>query len=115
MYHQVRVPEEDTDLLWWPEGDLTDEMYKMVVHLFGATSPSCCSFALWRTAGGNRNGFSSEAMETVLRNFSVDDCLKARSNESEVISLGKDPVELCASGGFHLTKWMSRKLSKLRT
>ena len=55
MYHQVRVPKEDTDLLrflWWPEGDLSQEIveYKMVVHLFGATSSaSCANFALKKT------------------------------------------------------------------
>jgi len=55
MSHQVRVPEEDTDLLrflWWPEGDLSQEMveYEMVVHLFGATSSaSCANFALKKT------------------------------------------------------------------
>lgn len=52
MYHQVRVPPEDSDLLrflWWPEGNLKKPLqeYKMVVHLFGATSfPSCANFAL---------------------------------------------------------------------
>lgn len=43
VYHQVRVPEDDTDLLcffWWPEGDLTQEMTecKVVVHLSGTSS-----------------------------------------------------------------------------
>ena len=121
MYHQVRVPEEDTDLLrflWWPEGDLTQEVeeYKMVVHLFGATSsPSCAIFALRRTAEENRTGSSPQAVETVLRNFYVDDCLKAVSTDSEAIALGKDLVALCASGGFHLTKWASNSRAFLMT
>lgn len=43
MYHQVKVTEEDTDLmhfLWWPESASEQDMveYKMTVHLFGATS-----------------------------------------------------------------------------
>lgn len=56
MYHQVRVPPEDQDLLrflWWPNGNLDEPLkeYKMVVHLFGATSsPSCANFALRKTA-----------------------------------------------------------------
>lgn len=56
MYHQVRVPPEDIDLLrflWWPAGSLNEPLpeYKMVVHLFGTTSfPSCPNFALKKTA-----------------------------------------------------------------
>lgn len=43
MFHQVKVPENDRDLLrflWWPNGDLYKEVeeYQMAVHLFGATS-----------------------------------------------------------------------------
>lgn len=43
MFHQVRVPEGQRDFLhflWWPDGDLTQnlEEYQMNVHLFGAVS-----------------------------------------------------------------------------
>ena len=43
MLHQVRVPEEDRDLLrflWWPKGDFTKKLkeHRMTVHLFGAVS-----------------------------------------------------------------------------
>lgn len=47
MFHQVKVSEDDIDLLrflWWPDGNLSSELeeYKMVVHIFGAaSSPSC--------------------------------------------------------------------------
>ena len=48
MFHQVRVDPEDCDalrFLWWPSGDLSQspEEYKMVVHVFGATSSSSCT------------------------------------------------------------------------
>lgn len=52
MYHQVRVPETDQDLLrflWWTDGNIERpiEEYRMGVHIFGATSsPACASFAL---------------------------------------------------------------------
>jgi hypothetical protein len=60
MFHQVRVPEADQDLLrflWWPDGNLKAEPqeYRMTVHLFGATSsPSCCNYALRRIAQDNQ-------------------------------------------------------------
>ncbi len=59
MYHQVKVPEDDTNLmrfLWWPEGNVEQNMeeYKMTVHLVGATSsPTCANYALRRTAQDN--------------------------------------------------------------
>ncbi|KAL7831201.1 hypothetical protein SRHO_G00307040 [Serrasalmus rhombeus] len=93
MYHQVRVPEDDTDLLrflWWPEGDFSQALteYKMVVHLFGATSSPSCG----KTAEDNHCKSSAEAVDTVLNNVYVDDCLH---------------------GGFHLTKWTSNSRALL--
>ena len=78
MYHQVRVPDEDSDLLrflWWPQGDLSQppREYKMVVHLFGAkSSPSCANYALRQTAEGGKDRSSPEAVTTVLEHFYVD-------------------------------------------
>lgn len=56
MFHQVRVPPDDVDLLrflWWPQGDMSQAPceYRMKVHLFEATSsPSCANFALRKCA-----------------------------------------------------------------
>lgn len=113
MYHQVLVPDEDSDLLrflWWPEGDLNQPLreYKMVVHLFGAkSSPSCANYALRRTAEDGKETSSPEAVTTVLEHFYVDDCLVSTSDEKKATSLTKDLIALCASGGFHLAKWSS--------
>ncbi|XP_052431710.1 uncharacterized protein LOC127972320 [Carassius gibelio] len=113
MFYQVRVPEEDADLLrflWWPEGNLNApiEEFRMMVHLFGATSsPSCASYALKRTAEDRKEVASPKAVETVIHNFYVDDCLKSVSTEQEAIDLASDVRKLCAEGGFCLTKWVS--------
>ena len=64
MFHQVRVPKEDRDLLrflWWPKGDFTKKLeeYRMTVHLFGAvSSPSCANFAMRRNAEDHKHEFS---------------------------------------------------------
>lgn len=74
MYHQVRVPPEDSNLLqflWWPDGNLmvTLQEYKMVVHMFGVTSStSCASFALKKAAEDAKDKVPA-AVNTVLRNF----------------------------------------------
>nr|XP_021335998.1 uncharacterized protein LOC110440142 [Danio rerio] len=113
MFYQVKVPEEDTDLLrflWWPDGNLNApiEEYRMTVHLFGATSsPSCASYALRKTAEDRKHVASQKAVDTVLNNFYVDDCLKSVSNEQEAINLVKEIQDLCLEGGFRLTKWVS--------
>lgn len=92
MFHQVRVPEEDHDFLrflWWPGGDIAQEPvpYRMMVHLFGAvSSPSCASYALKRTALGNKSDFPAMVVETVQHNFYVDDCLKAQLQKLKQLS-----------------------------
>ncbi|KAL7852949.1 hypothetical protein SRHO_G00187340 [Serrasalmus rhombeus] len=113
MYHQVRVTDEDSNLLrflWWPEGDLNQPLreYKMVVHLFGAKSSlSCANYALRRTAEDGKDRSSPEAVTTVLEHFYVDDCLVSASDKTKATSLTKDLIALCASRGFHLAKWSS--------
>lgn len=113
MFYQVRVPESDCDLLrflWWPEGDLKQEIqeYQMTVHLFGATSsPSCANFALRKTAEDNVMDYDPEVINTVKRNFYVDDCLKSVPTSNEGIRHAKDLRNLLAKGGFNLTKWVS--------
>lgn len=95
MFYQVKVPDEDADLLrflWWPDGDLSQPMeeYRMMVHLFGATSsPSCASYALRRTAEDGGSKTTSEVVETVLRNFYVDD---------HAVALARDLRHLCSGG-----------------
>ncbi|XP_074632711.1 uncharacterized protein LOC141891621 [Acropora palmata] len=64
---------------WWPGNDLDrqPEEYQMGVHLFGAvSSPSCVNFALRKAADYNLQQFDSEAINTLKRNFYVDDSLK---------------------------------------
>jgi hypothetical protein len=83
MFHQVKVDPKDNDafrFLWWPDGDLSKEPkdYQMLVYLFGATSsPSCASYALKKTATDNQGEFDIQMIDTLNRNFYVDDCLKS--------------------------------------
>ena len=110
MFHQVRVAPEDCHalrFLWWPNGHLTEEPvdHQILVHLFGATSsPSCASFSLKRTALDSQGEFNSETIETVSRNFYVDDCLKSVATTEEAVRLSSQLRELLSRGGFRLTK-----------
>lgn len=119
MFYQVKVPEEDADLLrflWWLEGDLNSDVeeFRMKVHLFGATSsPSCASYALRKTAEDAKDIMNAEEVDTVLRHFYVDDCLKAVETSEQEVNLVQEPTALCARGGFRLTKWMSNSKTVL--
>jgi len=113
MFHQVRVPVKDRDVLrflWWPDGDLTvpPDVYRMTVHLFGGIwSPSCASFALRRTADEYRDDFDLEIIQTVKDNFYANDCLKSTNSEAKASRLVKQLCELLARAGFRLRKWVS--------
>ena len=113
MFHQVRVNPKDRDslrFLWWPKGDLSQEPkdHQMQVHIFGATSsPSCANFCLRRVADDNEEDFDAETLDTVHRNFYVDDCLKSVSTTEQAVKLTSELRELLSRGGFNLTKWIS--------
>ena len=95
MFYQVRVLSTDCDalrFLWWPRGDLSKdpEEYEMRVYLFGsASSPSCANYALKKKARDNEEDFPPEIIQTVNRNFYVDDFLKSGRNEDEAVDLVK--------------------------
>ena len=113
MFHQVRVKPGDRDglrFLWWPDGNLDHppEEYRMNIHLFGsASSPSCVNFALKKMAKDSALHFNDQAIETVLCNYCVDDCLKSVREEDEAINPANNLCELLALGGFKFTKWLS--------
>ena len=120
MFHQVRVPEEDRDVLrflWWPDGnrEMKAETYRMAVHLFGGTwSPSVCSYALQQTAKDSVQIFKPEIVKTVLKDFYVDDCLTSFPREESAIQMVTDLPKLLATGGFRLCKWVSNRKEVLR-
>ena len=113
MFHQVRVAPDDCHalrFLWWEDGDLSKNPvdHQMLVHLFGASSSPCCaSFALKKSANDFGGDFDTQTVDTVNRNFYVDDCLRSVATVHEASRLANQLVQLLAKGGFRLTKWIS--------
>ena len=113
MFHQVKVSEKDTDVLrflWWENRDMSKipSEYMMTAHLFGGTwSPSCCSFALRKTAEDFGNDYDNNVTSTIKQNFYVDDCLKSTKTAEDSVKLISDLTEILHKGGFRLTKWIS--------
>ena len=88
----------------------------MYVYVFGATSsPSCCNYALKRTATDNKESYHPEVTQFILRNFCVDDLLKSIEDLKTAIRLVHDMISICAQGGFKLTKFVSNKLDVLHS
>ena len=121
MFYQVRVPKDQRDMLrfvWWPEGDLSAELqeYQMCVHLFGGThSPSTCNYALRKTAKDNTEEFGEEAASTLINNFYVDDMLKSAPDVPSTLHLLKNVKQMCAAGGFPLSKFVTSSREVLQT
>ena len=86
----------------------------MCVHRFGAvSSPSSSNYALKRTAVDNSSSFDVDASETVTKNFYVDDLLKSVKSEVYAVDLIKRVKEMCAAGGFNLTKFICNRKNVL--
>ena len=79
----------------------------MCVHLFGAiSSPSCCNFALIKSADDNAAAFGLETVNILRTNFYVDDLLKSAENTDTTIEEISNVSKMCAAEGFRLTKFL---------
>jgi hypothetical protein len=113
MFHQFRVEASDRNFLrflWWKDGKIDHEptVYRMKVHLFGATSsPGCANFGLKKLAADHREDFSSDVCDFLTSDFYVDDGLRSCETTQEAIKLVQDSRELCAKGNLRLHKFTS--------
>ena len=108
MFMQVGVRPHDQKFLrfLWKEGEKLF-CFQFRRHIFGARcSPTCCYFALRRTAEDNCQQHPSAA-KAVLRSFYMDDLHHATDTVEEAISVSKDLKNLLYLGAFNLTKWLS--------
>jgi hypothetical protein len=100
MFFQVKVRKEDQNLLrflWWTDGNMENEPDE--------SAPACANFALTCTADDNESEYGVTVAETLRKNFYVNDVLKS-TPEDEAIDLSKKVKEVCAKGGFNLTKFV---------
>ena len=113
MFLQVRVPPDDRDVLrflWFQEDNIGDQAiaYRMTSHLFGGVwSPSCANYALQQVTREYKDEFPQAVLDTIVRNFYVDDCLKSVKTLETAVSLTGQVMQLLAKRGFNLTKFVS--------
>ena len=119
MFYQVHVPSRHRSLLrflWWPNGDIQQDLkeYQVNVHLFGAiSSPSCANYALRRSARDFGNDFHPDVRLSIAKSFYVDDYLKSCSTAEELFAITQGVKDCCAKGGFRLTGFVSNSLDTL--
>ena len=112
MFHQVKVRPEDQDslrFLWWSGSiDEAPQEYAMTVHIFEVTgSPCSANSILLRTTDDNEESFDPSTIDTLRHNLYVDDLLKSVPTPENAMTLMEQLIELCAKGGFNLTKFVS--------
>nr|XP_027231846.1 uncharacterized protein LOC113823419 [Penaeus vannamei] len=110
MFHCVLPEDRDSLRFLWFENNTSQPLQtlRMTAHIFGGVwSPSCANYALQKVVEEYRNMYSEEVLNTVLRNFYVDDCLKSANSVESAIVLAKQVKELLNRRGFHLTKYIS--------
>ena len=80
----------------------------MTVHIFGAADSPCPANSIFlRTADDNEGSFDPLTTDTLRHNFYVDDLLTSVPTPENAIMLMEQLMELCAKGGFNLTKFVS--------
>lgn len=68
-----------------------------------------------KTAEDNKDKCDAVAVNTIISNFYVDDCLKSLPTERQAVNLVKNLSERCAKGGFKLTKCLINSRAVLAT
>ena len=115
MCYQVMVPEHQQTFikfLWWNDHNIDEDPvdFAICVHaLGGASSVNCADYALRRTSVDNIEEFGKEAADVIQSNFYVDDLLKSVKDLDTAKTLVNNVINMCRSGGFNLTKFISNR------
>ena len=113
MFFQVKIPPDQRSyfkFMWFKDHDVTNEVIECQItsHVFGGTSsPSCCNYALRKTAEDNKQHYDEDVLKSLSRNFYVDDLLRSISSIPAAVNFVKVVKELCSKGGFNFTKFLS--------
>ena len=91
-------------------------VYRMTVHIFGATSsPSCSNFDLKQVASDYQSEFGSDVGDFLRQNFYVDDGLKSVETEETVVDLIAHATQLCTKRRSKLHKFVSNSRTVLES
>lgn len=112
MFHQFRVTKTDRDFLrfLWYDSRGNVAVYRMCVHLFGATSsPGCATFG-FRESTRQHVGNDPDKMNAwkfIRHDFYVDDGLTSVADVDSAVKLIEATRQLCSESKMHLHKFVS--------
>lgn len=117
MYNQVAVPVRDRNFLrflWFDEnGDVIH--CRMTRHLFGGVwCSSAATYALRRTVFDSCD-IDPIVVDTVLRSFYVDDCLKSVESRDKALTVIHGTKDLLFEASFRLTKFVVNDVELLQS
>ena len=113
MYYQLMAPKHQETFitfLWWNDDNIDKGPvdFAMCLHVFGGeSSATCANYALRRTSVESIEEFGKEAADVIQNKFYVNDLLKSVKDLDKAKTLVNNIINMCRSGGFTLTKFMS--------
>ena len=108
VYHQVRIPVQNTNALRFMRRDGYDVIHRrMAVHLFaGRWCTSSRVYALKRTVQDYE--VSDLVKQMLLNCFYVDDLVTSVKSKTEALEVIHDCKAAVKNGGFSLTKYVTK-------
>lgn len=119
MFYNVSLPPAERDtvrFLWWMDGDPTKPVteYRLSHQVPGLTcSPSNACYILRQAAHDNPTKASAATIQSVMKNFYVDDWLPSEPDSVSLQRKVDEMRQLCAAIGFRLTKFTANDQSVL--
>ena len=109
MFMQIGIREEDQDALRFLWSDNEEERTSKYHRLiFGATcSPACAIFFLQKCAKDNRQQ-NPKLFVSTTKQFYMDDLIQTFSTEEEAANTATELKNVLKTGGFNLTKFLSK-------
>lgn len=118
MFLRIKIRPEDQNLLrflWQPSVDAPLKLCVMQSLIFGATcSPFIAQYIRNKNALKYQDLYP-EAVDVIVNNHYMDDCLHSCPTEQKTIQLIRDITYIHKEGGFEMTRWSSNSKNVLRT
>lgn len=110
MYRQIVVDQPDADMqriVWRPTANESMKVYRLTTVTYGtASAPYLAVKSLQTLANLERERFPQGA-EVAMNCFYVDDVLAGADSIADCLETQRQIIQLLASGGFVLRKWVS--------
>ena len=119
MYHQIKVTENDQDVLRFVWRDNTDKEivdHMMKVHIFGKVdSPYIANWVIKRIASDQSSQYKNEIKKIIKQSFYMDDYLDCFPSQEKAIETVHKVIKILSTGEFRLTKWLSNSKHIFKT